>query len=70
MPGGVHLYDPQHFQKRNIKLTFRHLPTFQYSTGEYEFVPNLSIIDALMWNEPSAIKDYLDAHRAMGGQDN
>jgi len=66
LPGGVHLYDEQHFKHRNIKLTFRHLPTFQYDTGAYEFVPNLSIVDALMWNEPAAIKGYLDAHREAG----
>ena len=69
LPGGVHLYHAQHFEERNITLTFRQLPTFEYNTGAYEFVPNLSIIDTLMWSEPAAIKGYLDQHRAIVGQD-
>jgi len=62
-PGGVDLFDEPKFRDRNIKLTIRNLPTFEYSCGKYEFIPNLSIIDLLMWNEPEAIKQHLDEHR-------
>jgi hypothetical protein len=63
LPGGRDLYDPENFRRRNIKLTFRNLPTLIYETGPYAFEANLSIIDLLMWNRPQAIKEYLDKHR-------
>jgi hypothetical protein len=66
LPGGVDLYEPDHFASRNIKLTFRHLPTFVYRTKPYEFVPNLSIIDLLMWKKPEDLHAYLDAHEGTG----
>jgi hypothetical protein len=61
-PGGVDLFDEQAFADSGIKLTIRNLPTFQYTCGDYDFIPNLSIIDVLMWNEPEEIKAYLDEH--------
>jgi len=63
LPGGVDLYNPEAFESRNIKLTFRNHPSFTYSTAQYEFEPNLSIIDVLMWNEPEDIKKYLDHYK-------
>jgi hypothetical protein len=62
-PGGIALYDEQKFRDSNIKLTFRNLPPLEYSCGSYEFIPNLSIIDLFMWNEPGLIKQYLDKHK-------
>lgn len=63
LPGGVDLYHPEKFKYRNIKLTFRNLPTFVYPTEPYVFEPNLSIIDLLMWNTPEDIKKYLDEYQ-------
>ena len=63
LPGGVDLFDEQKFTDSNIKLTIRNLPPFEYSCRGYEFIPNLSVIDLLMWNEPETIKQYLDEHR-------
>jgi hypothetical protein len=63
LPGGVDLYHPEAFESRNIKLTFRNLPPFIYSTAQYDFEPNLSIIDVLMWNKPEDIKKYLDHYK-------
>lgn len=63
LPGGVDLFDEQAFADRGIKLTIRNLPPFRYTCGEYGFIPNLSIIDVLMWNEPEAIKAYLDEYK-------
>lgn len=65
-PGGVEIFDEDKFKASGIKLTIRHLPPFEYSCDGYEFIPNLSIIDLLMWNEPEAIKQYLDEHRDAG----
>lgn len=62
-PGGEDLFDKNRFQDSNIKLTIRELPPFEYSCRGYKFIPNLSIIDVMMWNCPEAIKQYLDEHR-------
>lgn len=62
-PGGIDLFDKQKFRDSNIKLTTRNLPPFEYSCRGYEFIPNLSIIDLFMWNEPEIIKKYLDEHQ-------
>lgn len=64
LPGGVDLYHPDAFERRNIKLTFRNLPTFVYPTGPYAFEPNLSIIDLLMWNKPEDIRKHLEEFRS------
>ncbi|HMU69787.1 MAG TPA: WbqC family protein, partial [Chitinophagales bacterium] len=64
LPGGVDLYHPEAFERRNIKLTFRNLPTFVYPTGPYAFEPNLSIIDLLMWNKPEDIRKHLEEFRS------
>lgn len=66
LPGGVDLYQPEEFKRRNIKLTFRNLPAFAYDTGRYAFEPNLSIIDLLMWNNPKVINTYLNEHQSTG----
>ena len=63
-PGGEDLFDEQRFADNDITLTIRPIPSFEYQTGGYGFVPNLSIIDLLMWNEPAKIKRYLDANDA------
>jgi len=62
-PGGAHLFDEYNFRQSNVKLTFRKLPTFEYSCSAYDFIPNLSIIDLFMWNKPEAIKQYLDKNQ-------
>ena len=62
-PGGVDIFDRKRFTNSGIKLTIRTLPTFEYSCYGYDFIPNLSIVDILMWNEPDKIKKFLDLHR-------
>jgi len=62
-PGGADLFDPDAFQAAGIKLTIRRLPPLEYQCGRYEFIPNLSIIDVLMWNAPEKVKEHLEKHR-------
>lgn len=62
-PGGAELFDESTFKASGIKLNIRHLPPFHYLCRGYQFVPNLSIIDLLMWNTPETIRQYLDKHR-------
>ena len=61
--GGINIYKEDKFADAGIRLTIRKLPPLEYTCRGYEFIPNLSIIDVLMWNEPEKIKSYLDEHR-------
>lgn len=59
MPGGKELYDRQSFEAKGIKLSFIHpLPT-KYSQFGKEFLPNLSIIDVMMFNPWDEIRNNL-----------
>lgn len=61
-PGGVQIYQPEKYHAAGVKLTIRQLPPLEYSCGRYEFIPNLSIIDVLMWNAPEKIRQHLEEH--------
>ena len=61
-PGGAALFSPEEFRSAGIKLTIRQIPPMEYQCDGYEFIPNLSIIDVLMWNEPEKVKEYLEKH--------
>jgi hypothetical protein len=57
--GGLELYSEKYFSENNIKLNFIKSPTINYNQFNAEFVPNLSIIDVLMFNDVSTIKEFL-----------
>jgi hypothetical protein len=63
LPGGRDLYGEQPFRQRGMDVEFRNLPALEYSCSGYEFIPNLSIIDVLMWNAPEEVKEHLEKHR-------
>lgn len=56
---GRALFDPAAFARRGIHLQVAHTASFEYPTPGYEFVPNLSILDALMWNAPAVVRSAL-----------
>lgn len=57
--GGKSLYDPAQFLSQGIQLYFlRTRPVF-YPQGKLDFVPWLSILDVLMFNDPSAVRRLL-----------
>ena len=62
-PGGHGLFREDEFRARNVRLTFTDLVDFRYPTGSYQFVEHLSILDALLWNEPRVVKAYLDSRK-------
>ena len=62
-PGGADLYSPAGFSGNGIKLTIQSFTPMTYPCGRFEFIPNLSIIDVMMWNSPQQIKHYLEASR-------
>jgi len=58
-PGGAHLFDPRRFEEAGITLTIQGPVDFVYDCDGYQFQPNLSIIDVMMWNPPDEIRRYL-----------
>lgn len=53
--GGQEIFDPEEFARRGISLRFAQAKEFVYSTASYQFEPNLSILDVLMWVPPTAV---------------
>ncbi len=57
--GGVELYSREDFLKEGIELTFLKSGDIKYKQFNSEFVPNLSIIDIMMFNSQEEIKNIL-----------
>lgn len=57
--GGQDIFDPAAFARRGISLHFAQSKEFIYSTTPYQYIPNLSILDVLMWNSPSIVSEAL-----------
>lgn len=53
--GGRALFDPERFAAAGVTLQFLQADPLAYPTGPFEPVPGLSILDALMWNEPAVL---------------
>ncbi|MCF2517943.1 WbqC family protein [Dyadobacter sp. CY351] len=60
--GGMELYDKAKFEKEGIKLDFIKSVSSPYPQFKNAFVPWLSIIDILMFNDPADIKEHLKAY--------
>ena len=58
--GGQELYDINDFKNKNINLKFIKSPPLNYKQFNNEFIPNLSIIDVLMFNSKDDIKNMLN----------
>ncbi len=57
--GGAALFDPALYARHGIDLSFHVHRPCRYPTGRLEFVPGLSIIDWLMWNEREQLQAWL-----------
>lgn len=58
--GGQELYDKAEFAAHGIKLYFLQTNAITYKQFKGEFVPNLSILDVMMFNPPQQIKNFLN----------
>jgi hypothetical protein len=58
-PGGEVLFDKARFEAAGIKLTIQKLKDITYPCDGYGFEPALSIIEVLMWNSPSVIRQHI-----------
>jgi len=61
--GGVELYSKKKFKEEGITLNFVESGLINYKQYENEFVPNLSIIDVMMFNSPQQIKEMLNQYK-------
>jgi hypothetical protein len=57
--GGISLYSPEDFSKRNIDLRFIESQNVAYKQFNKEFYPWLSIIDVIMFNDTDSINKIL-----------
>lgn len=64
LPGGRSLYDPVAFEASGLTLEFVEPVFVPYPQDSSTFVPGLSILDALMWCEPTEIAAMLQAGRS------
>jgi len=58
-PGGVDLYEPADFAARGVELRFLRPRPFTYRQFNDAFVPWLSIVDVLMFNRLSDVRDRI-----------
>ncbi len=57
--GGLELYREDTFASRGIRLRFHRMRRVSYRQGDFPFVPNLSIIDVRMHNDPDVVRKLL-----------
>ena len=60
--GGTELYSREDFAAQGIKLQFIKMNPVEYQQFKNEFVPNLSILDVMMFNPVEKIREYLDSY--------
>ena len=59
-PGGRDIFRAEEWDARGIEISFTRPPQLTYSVmGKFSFLPDLSILDALMWLPGGAIKEHL-----------
>lgn len=60
--GGLKIYSKEEFKKENIELKFISSKEIRYKQFNDIFVPNLSIIDVLMFNSKEKVKEMLNEY--------
>lgn len=64
--GGQELYSYEEFNKEGIKLKFLKSGNIEYKQFKNKFIPNLSIIDIMMFNSKEKIKEFLNNYTLIG----
>lgn len=60
--GGQELYDKDEFKQKNIDLSFVKTNDIKYKQFNNDFIPNLSIVDVLMFNGKEGTKRLLNEY--------
>lgn len=63
--GGQELYSYEDFASQGIKLRFLKTGMIKYKQFNNEFIPNLSIIDVMMFNSVEDLKNMLDDYEIL-----
>lgn len=63
--GGQELYDKDYFVAENMKLSFTMMDKVKYKQFNDDFIPNLSIIDVLMFNGVEETKQLLKQYQLL-----
>lgn len=62
-PGGRGIFEPDRFEAAEIHLQFLEASLPVYDQGRAEFLPGLSVIDALMWNTTDTVREMVGDYR-------
>jgi hypothetical protein len=57
--GGKQLFDPSRYAAAGIELSFHEPTSIRYATGSFEFVPDLSVLDVLMWASDAELAGFM-----------
>ncbi|UPT76817.1 WbqC family protein [Sulfurovum sp. XGS-02] len=60
--GGQKLYNKEDFLREGIKLNFIKSGDIEYKQFNHKFIPNLSIIDVMMFNSKEEIEEMLNSY--------
>jgi hypothetical protein len=60
--GGKELYSKEYFKKNDINLYFLETKPYKYKQYGNDFIPNLSIIDLLMFNDIKGVSAFLSMY--------
>lgn len=60
--GGLELYNRARFEEAGIELSFIRMEAGSYAQPTARFVPNLSIIDTLMWCQPERLRELMSSY--------
>lgn len=63
--GGLEFFNREKYEKEGIMISFLKMNLSQYSQRRQEFEAGLSIIDVMMFNEPTKINNMLDDYELL-----
>ncbi|MBE6067116.1 MAG: glycine transferase [Clostridium lundense] len=63
--GGLEFFNPEKYEKEQINIKFLKMNLQRYPQRRLEFEAGLSIIDVMMFNEPSKINAMLDDYQLL-----
>lgn len=62
-PGGEDIFDRGAFEAAGVRLRIRRFEEMSYDPVGYEYEPQLSLLDVLMWNPVDEIRGHLETRK-------
>ena len=63
--GGMKLYSKEDFNDSGICINFQKLQEINYKQFENKFVPLLSILDVIMFNDKATVYNYMNKYQLL-----